>query len=140
MRTRRRYTRRLPAPFGLRTAPTPRGVTVAVVRRGRDVARLHALYAADATYVTSIWVEAPLRGRGVAHLLLYALASESACDRLELDDMSDRAWSDRNLYRSMGFEYLEPCPNPEMAGSCLRVLATWDWFYDKYVRPRTFLM
>jgi ribosomal protein S18 acetylase RimI-like enzyme len=34
--------------------------------------------------------------------------------KIELDDMSDRAWEKKNIYINFGFKYINPFPEPEM--------------------------
>jgi len=34
--------------------------------------------------------------------------------KIELDDMSDRSWSDHNIYIMFGFKYINNYPEPEM--------------------------
>lgn len=34
--------------------------------------------------------------------------------KIELDDMSDRAWEENNIYIKFGFKYINPFPEPEM--------------------------
>lgn len=71
-----------------------------------------------------LYVPPPLRGRGIATLLLHRFAAEArSCGarRLEVDDMSDGFRTAANVYVHAGFRYVG-ASGPEMEASPRHVL------------------
>ncbi len=69
--------------------------------------------------LTSVFVEEKFRGRDYGKMMILAsiLYSESKePKKIYVDDMSDRARKKGNLYRSIGFKYLDKENSPEMKG------------------------
>lgn len=63
-----------------------------------------------------IYVPSVLRGRGIAKKMLLLVATEclkNNCKSIEVDDMSDRYRSEKNLYVKCGFKYKNDS-GPEM--------------------------
>ena len=66
-----------------------------------------------ALQVTTVYVAPEFRGRGVATLLFQRLFTLQPAMVCHLDDCSDRFGQEDNLYRRLGFWYVEP-GHPEM--------------------------
>lgn len=75
-------------------------------------------YECKIAYILDIRTHKRHRGKGYAtYILNYTkkYLKEKGIKSIELDDMSDNAWKDNNLYINTGFKYIDEYPNPEMS-------------------------
>lgn len=98
---------------------------VLVVKMHPNIGSVEAIVSQDllndpSMQIVSVKTNQPYRGLGVASTLLkrligFAWSCYPCIQRVELDDMSDRAWQKaQNLYCKLGFRYVNPQPEPEM--------------------------
>ncbi len=71
----------------------------------------------DEIIILNMHVNEPFRGHGYGRMLLKYIIDLGFCNnvhKITLDDMSDRAWSNNNIYLYNGFHYIHEYPYPEM--------------------------
>ena len=92
--------------------------------------------------VTWVSVSELFQNNGIAKYLLILsaeLARARGAKTMELDDHSDLAWDQDNLYTSLGFKYVGSPPKPpnsgepEMVGCIDEITGKWETFRQKYV-------
>ena len=95
--------------------------------------------------VTIPWVSVSKRyqGNGIGkYLLILAadLARSYGVLTMELDDHSDNAWSQDNMYLQLGLQYIGSPPqhpnsgDPEMRGNVVEISRNWKRYRQKYIR------
>ena len=88
-------------------------------------------------------VSKKFQGNGIGKYLLI-LAADMARSygalTMELDDHSDNAWSQDNMYLQLGLEYIGSPPEypnsgePEMRGNVDTISRKWKGYRQKYIR------
>ena len=95
--------------------------------------------------VTIPWVSVSKRfqGNGIGKFLLILaadLAKSYGALTMELDDHSDNAWSQDNMYLQLGLQYIGSPPehlnsgDPEMRGNIDEISRNWKRYRQKYIR------
>jgi hypothetical protein len=78
----------------------------------------------DESIITISYLHTTIRSKGFGTFLVGISVLNSGVKTVELDDMSDNFGKVNNIYKKMGFEYVED-GMPEMTGSISKIKDCW---------------
>lgn len=117
-----------PSRYNLRRLRTVNHIKISIFKRGCElVAGIRVVSDKDSLYVLDVYVTQAHRKKGYATYLIAKACTMSrrkyGATIIELDDMSNHAWQDDNVYKKMGFKYMNPYPECEMRASVRTILS-----------------
>ena len=79
-------------------------------------------------------------GIGSYLILLISEIYKKKIKYIYLDDMSDNPWKENNIYKKLGFYYINEYPEPEMKGNLLVINNNFKYFLNHYKSRNFFLI